>query len=65
MLEHVLNKNNKLVVSTIDGKHIEVSLAMVGLKNVKLGFVDNSKATVYRKELWQDIKAGKARTGWL
>lgn len=60
-----LKKDETLIIKTLEGKLVEVSLTQVGLKSVKLGFVDPGKATVYRKELWQDIKAGKAKIGWI
>lgn len=60
-----LKKDETLIIKTLEGKLVEVSLTQVGLKSVKLGFVDPSKVTVYRKELWQGIKAGKAKVGWL
>ena len=54
-----LSKYNPLVIITPKGDVVEVHIKDIGFKKVKLAFVDKSKVTVRRKEVWEKINQVK------
>lgn len=50
-----VRKDDNLVIITPDGKIVELIIVHTNHKNIKLGFTDNNKVGVYRKELWERI----------
>ncbi len=45
-----------LVLITPEGKCVEIHIDAIKTKNVRIGFVDKNKSSIWRKEVWKRLK---------